>query len=423
MNIIHFSTNDTGGAAIGTRCISNALASQGHNSIMIVKEQYDEQSDVIKIKRNSTLDLINKITKPILQRTKYRPVKWDERGFYHQLTFVSNTFKEVIDTIPFEPDLIVLHWVQGFLNEHLIKQLYQHYKVPVIWTLQDFAPMTGGCHYTWDCTNFKDGCGNCEAINSHKKKDISYQKIKHKQKQFKDINMGIMTLSTNSRKLTEESTLFKGLLHENFLYTTEILDLPSKEELRDTFQIPKDKFVVLFGAQAANNPNKGIQPFIEELNRLYKDVAEEQKEKLLFLIIGFNGEKIQKKLKFSSQVAGFISDKKTLLSHFALADVFASPSLQETGPQTVIESISYGVPVVGFDNVGLSNDVIEHKVSGYLAEEANFQDLCKGILYLSELDQTTYQKYCEKNIEIRNNKLSNKLITEQFIKLYQKLKA
>jgi hypothetical protein len=49
-------------------------------------------------------------------------------------------------------DIIHLHWINGgFINiKHLAKV-----KKPIIWTMRDMWPMTGGCHYSLNCENYK----------------------------------------------------------------------------------------------------------------------------------------------------------------------------------------------------------------------------------------------------------------------------
>lgn len=55
-------------------------------------------------------------------------------------------------------------------------------------------------------------------------------------------------------------------------------------------------------------------------------------------------------------------------------DVFVSPSLAEAFGQTLLEAISCGTPVVGF-NVGGIPDIIQHGYNGYLAEYCNSEEL------------------------------------------------
>jgi glycosyltransferase involved in cell wall biosynthesis len=50
-------------------------------------------------------------------------------------------------------------------------------------------------------------------------------------------------------------------------------------------------------------------------------------------------------------------------------------------PNTVMESLSCGVPVAAF-NIGGMPDMIEHKKNGYLAEPYSIGDLAEGIYRL-----------------------------------------
>jgi glycosyltransferase involved in cell wall biosynthesis len=65
------------------------------------------------------------------------------------------------------------------------------------------------------------------------------------------------------------------------------------------------------------------------------------------------------------------------------ADVFVAPSLEDNLPNTVMESLSCGTPVVAF-NIGGMPDMVEHKVNGYLAEPQNKISLANGIMWVIE---------------------------------------
>ena len=54
------------------------------------------------------------------------------------------------------------------------------------------------------------------------------------------------------------------------------------------------------------------------------------------------------------------------------------PSKQENFSNTILESLSSGTPVIAFD-VGGNEDLISHKLNGYLVEPYDIEDLIKGI--------------------------------------------
>ena len=54
------------------------------------------------------------------------------------------------------------------------------------------------------------------------------------------------------------------------------------------------------------------------------------------------------------------------------------PSMQDNLPLTVLESLSCETPVVCFD-IGGMLDIMDHKITGYLAKSFDVDDLAKGI--------------------------------------------
>lgn len=62
-------------------------------------------------------------------------------------------------------DVVSVHWVAGFLNAESIRRLVRAGK-PVIWTLHDQRPLTGGCHYAGECTGFTRECSRCPQVTA-----------------------------------------------------------------------------------------------------------------------------------------------------------------------------------------------------------------------------------------------------------------
>ncbi len=44
---------------------------------------------------------------------------------------------------------------------------------PIVWTLHDLWPLTGGCHIPHNCSRFKEGCGLCPLLASNSIDDLS----------------------------------------------------------------------------------------------------------------------------------------------------------------------------------------------------------------------------------------------------------
>jgi glycosyltransferase involved in cell wall biosynthesis len=63
---------------------------------------------------------------------------------------------------------------------------------------------------------------------------------------------------------------------------------------------------------------------------------------------------------------GSINDDRLLALTYNAADLFVVPSLQDNSPNTVLESMACGIPVVGFETGGVP-DMVRHGVTGLLA--------------------------------------------------------
>lgn len=75
---------------------------------------------------------------------------------------------------------------------------------------------------------------------------------------------------------------------------------------------------------------------------------------------------------------GSISSNTLLSVFYSLADVFVIPSRQDNLPNTVLESMACGTPVVGFD-VGGIPDMVRPGETGWLAEPESVHSLQEAI--------------------------------------------
>ena len=94
------------------------------------------------------------------------------------------------------------------------------------------------------------------------------------------------------------------------------------------------------------------------------------------------------------------------------------PSLQENLSNAIMESLSCGTPVVGF-NIGGNSDMIEHKKTGYLAKPFVSSDLADGIEWV--LDNSNYTEL-SKNSRVKIMKeFDSTIVAKKYINLYRKI--
>jgi glycosyltransferase involved in cell wall biosynthesis len=130
--------------------------------------------------------------------------------------------------------------------------------------------------------------------------------------------------------------------------------LPFKEVLG----IPVSKIVLGFVADRLKDPRKGIWQLLEAVENLLPKHPE------IHLLIAGSGLGNLGEIPHSA--TGPLQND-LLLSHFYSAcDFFVCPSLQDNLPNTVLESLACGTPVVAFETGGLPDMVIPRE-SGFLA--------------------------------------------------------
>ena len=101
---------------------------------------------------------------------------------------------------------------------------------------------------------------------------------------------------------------------------------------------------------------------------------------------------------------------------YSMADIFILPSLEDNLPNTVMESMACATPVVAFNTGGIQ-DMVEHRVNGYLAGYRSAQDLAYGINWVLKNRENLSAKSRKKVLENFNNEM----VANQYINLYQSL--
>lgn len=147
-----------------------------------------------------------------------------------------------------------------------------------------------------------------------------------------------------------------------------------KTEIRRALKIPDSVKIILFGADFVVNERKGFRYLLEALNKLPLKNGHD----IAILTFGGLPKGIKIPSKYSVVNLGSIADEKQLAMAYSVADVFVLPSLEDNLPNTVIEAMACGVPVVGFDIGGIP-DMVEHKKTGYLVKPKDIKGLIEGI--------------------------------------------
>jgi GT2 family glycosyltransferase/Flp pilus assembly protein TadD/glycosyltransferase involved in cell wall biosynthesis len=286
---------------------------------------------------------------------------------------LSNIQLEQIQEIK-DADIINLHWVAGTLD-YITAPLALKDK-QIVWTLHDMNPFTGGCHYSGTCEKYKERCGACPQLGSTIEDDLSRKIWNKKHYAFQNLDINIVTPSKWLAKCATQSSLLSGfsvtVIPNGF--PLDIFKPYPKTEIRKALSIPVSARVILFGADSIVNSRKGFVYLLEAL----KGLPSIKENVTVVLTFGNLPKGIKINTKHTIHSLGSITDENKLALVYSAADVFVIPSLEDNLPNTVVEAMACGVPVVGFE-VGGIPDMIDHKKNGYLAKPKDIDDLLEGI--------------------------------------------
>jgi glycosyltransferase involved in cell wall biosynthesis len=164
---------------------------------------------------------------------------------------------------------------------------------------------------------------------------------------------------------------------------------------------------------------KGIFDLIKAAQFIIK-----QDKDIKFLLAG-NGDlsKIMevlkaKKIKENFKLLGWVDSyevKRLLKDSMA----FVLPSYNEGMPISILEAMSFGVPVIS-TNVGSIPEIIKNRINGFLIKPGDIKGISKSILYINK-NYNKKIKISNKNFEDVSKKYSNDVNYKALSDLYESL--
>lgn len=386
-----------GGAGVSARRLFEALQKEGISTISLVALQNEVNPKAGIFCRSDFLQPFReKLRKNIeihYPRLSYSALR--KSGSFFSPGVIGQSVSALIK--PFSPTLLHLHWVNnGWLDTSSLESI----EIPMVWTFHDQWPMTGGCHYSGSCRRFTKNCGQCPQLGSVKDQDPSRSLFNRKKKAWANLRLYPVAPSRWMGNCIRQSALFQnhplhiipyGINHDLYAPITD-----QKNHLK-TFDFHPDKKIITFAAMGAvSDKRKGFEYALSALKELSQN--EKFRDQVQLCVIGCEKIELPKNLPFPTKAMGTIRDEKRMAEIYALSDIFLAPSLEDNLPNTVLESLSCGTPVVAF-HIGGMPDMIDHCGNGYLAEPKSSPSLARGICWVLEQNREQLRIASRKKIE------------------------
>ena len=308
-----------------------------------------------------------------------------------------------------EADVVHLHWInEGLVNMRHLRTVEK----PVVWTMRDMWPMTGGCHYSMGCEGYRRGCGRCDQLRSGHHSDWSRLVLARKQK-FLPKQMTLVGISKWLSEKAREIPLFRDVNIRTISNNvdTQVFLPVEKTVAREALRISTVKKVVLFGGADLKSAYKGYGKMLEALAAL---------DSRRYFVLSFGSYPVDAvaKLGFQTRNFGYVHDNALLRLIYSASDVYIAPSIMEAFGKTLAEAMACGTPVVCFDATG-PKDIVTHKQDGYKARPFDPQDFADGIEWICGSEN--YHALCRVARDKVVRLFDNSVIARHYLDLYTEL--
>jgi glycosyltransferase involved in cell wall biosynthesis len=256
------------------------------------------------------------------------------------------------------PDIVHCHNLHGwYFDLRALPWLSQ--QVPLILTLHDPWLLTGHCSHSFDCERWKTGCGSCPDLTIYPeiRRDATAYNWRRKQEIYSKCRLYVATPSHWLMRKVEQSILAPGMIEARVIPNGVDLSIfrpGDRQAVREALGVPQRSMVLLFAAATIRRNSAKDYRTIRAAVGL---VAEQlQGQRVLFIGLGedASAETIGRaEIRFVS----YQKDPETVARYYQAADIYIHAARVDTFPNTVLEALACGTPIVATAVGGIPEQV------------------------------------------------------------------
>jgi len=274
--------------------------------------------------------------------------------------------RQLLNATERRPDVVHCHNLHGgYFDLRALAWLSR--QLPVVVTLHDAWLLSGHCAHSFDCGRWRTGCGRCPdlTIEPAIRRDATGYNWRRKRRVFRASRLCVATPCRWMMEKVKQSMLAPAILEAQVIPNG--VDLSTfhpahKEQARSALGIPVEALVVLFAATAVRQNTWKDYPTVRAGVALTAGQLHERE--VVFIALGQEGpaERIG---SAGVRFVPYQTDPEAVARYYQAADVYVHAARADTFPNTVLEALACGTPVVG-TAVGGIPEQIEDGRNGYL---------------------------------------------------------
>jgi len=328
--------------------------------------------------------------------------------------------RNILNITPHLPDILHFHNLHGFYFD-LRSLPWLSNQLPVFLTLHDAWLLSGHCAHSFDCERWKIGCGNCPDLMIYPPilRDATAENFKRKSEIYKQCRLYLATPCGWLMEKVQQSILASAIIESRIIPSGVDLSVFSpmdKKQSRAELNLPQHSKIILF---AANGIRKNIWRDFQIMKDAISIVAEKcRSQNILFIAMGEKSRPI----KIGKAEIAFVeyqNDPAMVARYYQSADIYLHAARIDTFPNTILESMACGTPVIA-TNVGGIREAVLDGQTGYLVQSGDVRGFANCILKLIDSEELA-NSLSNASVNEARLRFSDKRMAADYLKWYQEV--
>lgn len=376
----------------------DAYRQQGHDSTLVVGKKQSQDSDVWLLPNEQLREKSawTKFWRTQHQKFNQQTIRgaWRAgrvafdlaepvRTLRKQLGHEDFDFPATRQILDFAPQIFHAHNLHnGYFDLRLLPEISQ--RIPTLLTLHDEWLLTGHCGYSITCPRWESGCGNCPDLTLYPavRRDATRYNWQRKAEIYKKSKFYVAAPSQWLLNHAERSMLAAGMVEKRVIphgVNLAIFCPADKSDAKHALNIPSDTQMLLFaGNRASANPYKDyatVRQAVERVNLPH--------QKIIFIALGDTGQDEPIADNITLRYVSYQTDPQRIAQYYQAADVFLHAALADNFPNTILEALACGTPVIATGVGGIPEQIQaldeSQNPTGVLVALRDFTGMARGI--------------------------------------------